>query len=443
MAAPGFAAGPPPVDGGAGQARTGMDATVMAYASWLSEMKQQAASAQYQQQAEFDLMRDAIRASSSELVDFKRHSTQVVQQLQMQVSEVRAKMSQVFSQIESESRKLVETEQRTGEALGGLREVFHSRHTDLDSGRRTLAERVDRLQSDVARLVKDSSLVQGRAHNLHSVLEGSQEQTVKKFSEVDQAMCMFHNSVNSLRHDLAETQQDWKKGQDLLGQAISSLSQDFADFQKHSSTVLNKLQSDVFHTEELGREDRERWNRVEAQLAGLQQNLHVTTGEVILLRSESERRGLKPSEGSLPVGPSLSTPARGGSAGQASYSVAQKPEYGLRGNAHAAPESEPGSAVRGGSGNAYQRQSSAAPALPASMQIGPGLRPPLADQLQPAPGWPPLTGSRPLLAVQQAPYPSRSGAAGAPLQYLVGNALSRSPSPRGLMSRSGTPGVPQ
>lgn len=252
-----------------------LDVTVMAYAQWLSEMKQQANNARYHQQAELDLVRDAIGASNGELNEFKRHSTQVVQQLQAQVSELRAKLANVFAGIAEQNRQ-----------QNGLRDVVASQTTQMDTGRRTLAEQVDKLQADVVQVASGLRAMESEVENVRKALGSSQEQTVLKFGEVDQAMNVFHGSVGSVRQEIADTKQDWKRGQDLLGQAISTLSQDFADFQKQTSMVMNKLQSDVYNVETVGRSEKERLNRAEAQISGVAQNLYHTANEMILLKSE-------------------------------------------------------------------------------------------------------------------------------------------------------------
>merc|ERR1719375_1924386 len=100
-------------------------------------------------------------------------------------------------------------------------------------------------------------------------------------------MSLFHSSVGSIRSELGETKQDWKKAQDLLGQAISTLSQDLADFQKHMNTVMNKLQSDVYKLEEVDRGNKDRMNRMENQMGGMQQNLYSTTNDLILMKNET------------------------------------------------------------------------------------------------------------------------------------------------------------
>merc|ERR1719310_1304108 len=260
-----------------------VDVTVMAYAQWLSEMKQQATNARYQQQAELDLMRDAINANNGELVDFKRHSSQVVQQLQGQVTELRARLSDAFAEMAQQSRQRTEVEQRTGNAIGGLQQALNTRQMDLDSNRRSLAEQLERLSTEVESKMQ---LLEGEVGNIKRALGSGQEQTIMKFSEVDKAMSIFHQNINGARQELTDTREDWKKSQDLLGQAISTLSQDLADFQKHASTVMNKLQSDAYHFEEMGRDNKERMGRIEAQLTGMQQIVYNTSNELILMKDD-------------------------------------------------------------------------------------------------------------------------------------------------------------
>jgi predicted nucleic acid-binding Zn-ribbon protein len=267
-----------------------VDVTVMAYAQWLSEMKQRSTSMQYQQQAELDLMRDAINANNGELIDFKRHSSTIQQQLQGQVSELREKVSDLFSEMQNVSRQRAELDARSSNEVGGIREELSARQSEIDAVRRSLSEQISQLASAVSQVDSKIQCTDTEVGNMRKALGSSHEQTIGKFGEMDKAMSLFHQSVNGIRTELQETKQDWKRGQDLLGQAISTLSQDLADFQKHASTVMNKLQSDVYLLEETGRDERERIARVEAQLSGVQQNLYSTANELILMKSENAER---------------------------------------------------------------------------------------------------------------------------------------------------------
>merc|ERR1719440_1099039 len=117
-------------------------------------------------------------------------------------------------------------------------------------------------------------MIESEVGNVKRALGSGQEQTIMKFSEVDKAMSIFHGNINGARQELTDTKEDWKKSQDLLGQAISTLSQDLADFQKHATTVMNKIQFDGHHFEELGRDTKDRMSRLEGQLSGIQQSLY-------------------------------------------------------------------------------------------------------------------------------------------------------------------------
>lgn len=300
---------PRPSGYGLAEAGGDVDVTVMAYAQWLSEMKQQATNARYQQQAELDLMRDAINANNGELVDFKRHSSQVVQQLQGQVTEIRAKLSDAFAEMSQQNRQRTEAEQRTGNVIGGLQQALSSRQMDQDANRRSTSDQLEKLTSEVDSKMKT---LDGEVGNFKRALTNSQEQTIAKFSEVDKAMSIFLGNINGTRQELSDTTEDWKKSQNLLGQAISTLSQDLANFQKHSSTVMNKLQSDTYHFEELGREKTERIGRIEAQLVGIQQSVYSNANEIILIKDDkaapartpqrrpSPRNDIATFEGSVP-----------------------------------------------------------------------------------------------------------------------------------------------
>eukprot|EP00931_Biecheleriopsis_adriatica_P062175 TRINITY_DN37446_c0_g1_i1.p1 TRINITY_DN37446_c0_g1~~TRINITY_DN37446_c0_g1_i1.p1 ORF type:complete len:498 (+),score=104.60 TRINITY_DN37446_c0_g1_i1:46-1539(+) len=275
-----------------------VDLTVMAYAQWLSDVKQQAASARYHQQAELDVMRDAIGAHSGELTEFKRHSTMVVQQLQSQVAELRVKVSDIFAELKSHSRQRAESE------LHARSKAESDAFTSVSLG----------LREDPGSPLASGGGARAEVGKFHTALTESQEQTLLKFGEVDHAMTVLHSNCTNLQKEMQSTKGDWKKGQDLLSQAISTLSQDFSDFQKHSTTVLNKAQSDVYHLQEMSRNEQERLNRAEVQLSALHQNVHAHNNEIILLSQERKEAGIPRGHGHMqqvPQAPSTDKAAAG------------------------------------------------------------------------------------------------------------------------------------
>merc|ERR1719506_753712 len=222
-------------------------------------------------------------------------------------------MSEALKEISGIQRQRNDIEVRCTTEINNIRDALNVRQAEMDAIRRSQADQISQLHSSVLQVESKFQQNESDMSNLKKALASSQDQTIGKFSEVDKAMSMFHGSVNSVRTELQETKQDWKRGQDLLGQAISTLSQDLADFQKHASTVMNKLQSDVYLLEETGRDERERIARVEAQLSGVQQNLYSTANEVILMKSENaERENVTTSPKGSPSSPRPTSRTPGG-----------------------------------------------------------------------------------------------------------------------------------
>ncbi|CAJ1386681.1 unnamed protein product [Effrenium voratum] len=160
-----------------------VDATVLAYAQWLSELQSQASDVRCHQQAELDVLREAVSAQSSELSEFKRHCAQLIQQLQGQVSELRSKLGE-----------------RAGVgAIGASEDSFGLGLASLSEGSPALG------------LKATASL---EISKLHRSLGVVQEQTLLKFGEVDQAMNILHGNCTNLHKELQGSRGDWKKSQE-------------------------------------------------------------------------------------------------------------------------------------------------------------------------------------------------------------------------------------
>lgn len=216
-----------------------IDVTVMAYAQWLTEVKEQSSNARYHHQVELDLVRDAITASNGELMEFKRHSSQIVQQLQVQVAEIRAKMTDVFSDIGLQGRH--------------RQEVANTVQVDPRTGAQTLSEQIERLQVDIVQIASSLRALESDVSGLQRALSSCQDHTLLKFGEADKAINILHEGVSGVRQELLTTKGDCKRGQELLGDAINTISKDVAEFQRHTSAIVNKLQCDVYQLDAASR----------------------------------------------------------------------------------------------------------------------------------------------------------------------------------------------
>merc|ERR1719409_1202095 len=105
----------------------------MAYAQWLSEMKQRATNTQYQQQAELEIMRESINANNRELVDFMRHSSTVQQTLQGQITEIKGSIGELVNEMSAITRQRNEIDSRSVNDLSGIREELAARQSETDA----------------------------------------------------------------------------------------------------------------------------------------------------------------------------------------------------------------------------------------------------------------------------------------------------------------------
>lgn len=120
---------------------------------------------------------------------------------------------------------------------------------------------------------------------LRKQLENGQERTLAKLAEVTSSVGLFHTEISTCWDEF----RDSKRNQDSCregagcshGPALCRLRQDvqeFTHFQRHSTTILNKLLSDFRLLDELARGGRERLDRLEAQVNDIRGGLATTAG---------------------------------------------------------------------------------------------------------------------------------------------------------------------
>jgi hypothetical protein len=197
--------------------------TVMAYARWLSEQKQQASSQRLLSQQNEDLC-ESIEHHASELTDFKRHSTRVVRQLQSQVSELRSKLTEALSQLQQQGRQVEEHEQRTTLSISELSDAMERSVVEYREGREATVEQLNLLQENMSGWHSKLSISIDTVEGLKQLVASGEEKVSLKACEVDKTIGMFHSWVTSVREELQECREDWSRGNDVLGQAIQTVS---------------------------------------------------------------------------------------------------------------------------------------------------------------------------------------------------------------------------
>eukprot|EP00929_Paragymnodinium_shiwhaense_P082427 TRINITY_DN43429_c1_g1_i4.p1 TRINITY_DN43429_c1_g1~~TRINITY_DN43429_c1_g1_i4.p1 ORF type:complete len:553 (+),score=156.37 TRINITY_DN43429_c1_g1_i4:123-1781(+) len=255
-----------------------MDETVLAYAQWLSEMKVLQQGARTQQQQAMEMMRDAVHICSRDVVDIKRVQNELVQQLQ----QMQAQFGDLSARLQEVGADVVQQRAQGEEAQKKLR-------IDMEAARRAFVEHVDRLHLDVNCLSSSLQGLEADVGGLKTSLGGGELGAGGfggRVQQFESDVVDMRDVISSMKQEFADTRQDWKKGQDLLGQAITTLSQDFADSQKHVSTITQNLQTDAYRIEEVCREVREVQTRTDTQIANVQQTCLKHSNDLVTLHSQ-------------------------------------------------------------------------------------------------------------------------------------------------------------
>jgi len=189
--------------------------------------------------------------------------------------------------------------------------------------REGLREAVSQLHSAVGALNTRVMTAEGEMLALRRQLEGGQEKTLVRLSEVTNSIGHFHTAVNSCRDEIRDSKQDIEKFRDMMaitinkeyGSSLNKMMRDLSQFrdetkieyeellanhkrneqsrhfdpsgfEQHINNVVNKLQSDSRFHGDIARDCRDRVERMDAKVNGLHARLYEMANDLILLRDK-------------------------------------------------------------------------------------------------------------------------------------------------------------
>merc|ERR1719313_1627 len=138
----------------ADQTALDLDVTVLAFAQWVSELKTRQHNSQHQMQAEMSLIGMAITTNNTDLVDFKRHSAAIQQQMHAEISEIRESLSNVFMEITAAVSNNAAADQDIKLKIQSLNEQAVRNETAFAQ----LADAADQSQSKLRNAVQEMQL---------------------------------------------------------------------------------------------------------------------------------------------------------------------------------------------------------------------------------------------------------------------------------------------
>mmetsp|Transcript_5978 Transcript_5978/g.13158 ORF Transcript_5978/g.13158 Transcript_5978/m.13158 type:complete len:334 (-) Transcript_5978:172-1173(-) len=234
---------PSPGTTGSLEGQGDMDVTVLAFAQWVSEMKNRQHTSQHQMQAEMSIIRNAIAANNTDLTDFKRHGATIQQQMQSEIGEIRESLSSVFMEITAAVRSNAAADQDIKLKIQSLNEqavrnetAFAQLADAADQSQTKLRNAVQELQTSSERMREDLLRLTRTTDTLESSLN---EQADGLSMKLDQLGQDHHVQLERRKEQLRKMVGDVM----LIGESLQSLVSDFGEQKRSSSEMQNKLRA--------------------------------------------------------------------------------------------------------------------------------------------------------------------------------------------------------
>jgi len=222
-----------------------LDVTVLAFAQWVSELRQRQHNAQHVMHSEMSLIRNAISSNNQDLGDFKRHSAQIQQHMQREISEIRDSLSSVFMEITTAVRNNAAADQDIKMKIQGLNEQVVRNDTAFAQ----LSDAADQSQTKLRTAVTDMQQTGDRMREELAALNRYSEQmdysAAEKFEYLMQQIERLHQDQEMHLESRKEHSRAMLVDANTIDGCLQTLVQDFDNLKKTTNESYSKLQSSV------------------------------------------------------------------------------------------------------------------------------------------------------------------------------------------------------
>jgi chromosome segregation ATPase len=268
-----------------GNGQGDVDVTALAFAQYVSELKQRAASAHHQLHAEMGVIRNAISANSQDLGDFKRNTASVQQQMQTEISQLREALSSVFIEITNAVRSGSESDHDLKLNFQSLDEQIMQNDTLITQ----LSESAELSQVQMQEFVAE---LQTQAERVRDELAGLKQYVTDLETKSSERAAALSVAVSDLAKKRANLQDQRKEqvakmrveAQKLL-EPLNTLVLDMQEHRKEQTAAQNRVQQAVFGLDEARRQEENQEQEIRTKLRGISGSITQSADQLRLVGS--------------------------------------------------------------------------------------------------------------------------------------------------------------
>jgi len=234
-----------------------VDVTMQAFSNWLSEVKARSNNSLQQMLGEMGIIRDGITSNNTDLMEFKRHSTNIQQQMSSQLTDLREKLTSAFGEITSLVKQKTATDQELMSEINSLQQQLSLKTAELDALKKSYSQTHQQLQNH---LLNIQSQVQGTYTDIQAVKKhatGVYDGAGTKFQEIQSNITRLEEIMEQENKESVQQGQALQEDIAKVHLGLTSLSAEFFDQKRASTTTHNKLQSQTWVLEEARRRANE------------------------------------------------------------------------------------------------------------------------------------------------------------------------------------------
>eukprot|EP00392_Amoebophrya_sp_AT5.2_P010398 g10458.t1 len=256
-----------------------VDVTALAFAQWISELKARTNSTQQQMLGEMGIIRNGVSSQCAEFSDFKRNSTNVSQQQQQQLSDMRERLQEAYNEIASLKKAKAQTmrgyafsfpsfsifrgtDQEIAADYQSLVEQLNIRQVESDTLKKQYSATTQQLQQQIVQLQTELNeadfcprntdyQLRMQREETHRMATGANENFMRTCAELEltTSYILFHRSnateLRKTRTDHDQAIANLADNMNRWNDTIRDLSREFHEFQKLMTGNQQRLQQQI------------------------------------------------------------------------------------------------------------------------------------------------------------------------------------------------------
>jgi chromosome segregation ATPase len=267
-----------------------VDVTALAFAQYVSEMKQRASSAHHQLHAEMGVIRNAISANNQDLMDFKRHSAAVQQQMQAEISQLREALSSVFIEITNAVRSGSESDHDLKLNFQSLDEQIIQNDTLIQQLSESAELSQVQMQEFVAELQTQAERVRDELAGLKQYVADLETKSSERAAQLSVAVSELAKKRAALQEVRKEQVMKMRAETQKLLDPLATLQEDLKTYRQENTLGQNKVQQGVFQLEEVRRTEDQAEQEMRAKLRAVSASITQTSEQLRLVGSVVPQR---------------------------------------------------------------------------------------------------------------------------------------------------------